>query len=196
MTAYSVTDISNFFIDYYKRSMDPVNLQRVQMFVYFAQVESLVRLGRPLFEDEIRAYSSGPAVSRLNVYYEDAGNAPIDVYRDYDKSKLEPEVRDLLMDVAVYYNQYSTSQLMIKTYIAGGPWEYMYTKDSTGCPAIDNGMIRDFYADKPRVPNHIDYMMQVINDSSPQISAMSKLQESASANTYTNREISETWESY
>lgn len=164
MTAYHVTDIANFFINYYKNSVDPMTLSRVQLFTYFAQAESLARNDRLLFEDEIRAYSTGPAVTRLYVYYEGAGNMPIDIYKTFDPSIFDEKDLDVLQDVAIYYNQFSTSELMIKSFITGGPWEQYYTKDSTNMPAIDPSSIKEFYAARPRVPNYIDFMVHMLED--------------------------------
>ena len=161
MARYAVTDVSNFFIDYFARSVDPMTLPRVQMFVYFAQAESLRRSGMPLFNDEIRAYSTGPAVTRLNSYYEGCGNEPIKVYKDFDRSKFSSQDINLLMDVATHYNAYSTSQLQIMTFVKGGPWEQVYTQ-GTGMLTISNELIRDFYLDQPPVPSYMDTVYMAI----------------------------------
>jgi uncharacterized phage-associated protein len=164
MSRYKVTDISNYFIDYFSRSVDMMTLPRVQLFVYYAQAESLCRWGRPLFDDEFRAYTTGPAIPRLNAYYEEAGNRPIDVYRDYDVNIFSRQDLELLMDVATYYNKFSTSQLQIMSLSRESPWEQVYSGPNE-IVAIDNSLIMDHFLSKPRVPSHLTVMLQAINDS-------------------------------
>jgi uncharacterized phage-associated protein len=195
MARYAVTDISNYFIDHFARSVDPMTLPRVQMFVYFAQVESLRRYGQSLFDDEIRAYSSGPAVTRLNAYYEGAGNDYIKVYRTFDKSKFSRQDLNLLMDVAVYYNSFSTSQLQIMAFVKGGPWEQVYSEGSEMLP-ISNEMIRAFYSDQPGIPSYIDTVYLAI-ESCCGVNTMPALglDESIEAPTlYTEDAIMGTWD--
>jgi len=192
MTAYSVIDVSNFFIDYYKRSVDPMTVPRVQLFLYFAQAESLARNGRPLFDDEIRAYENGPAVTRIYAYYDGAGNEQISTYRDFDPSVFSKEDYDLLMDVAIFYNQYSTTQLMIMSYAAGGPWEYAYCKGGP-TSAMEPSSIRDFFIDQPRIPNHMEFMRAAI-DSAGTWNIAALKDATSSSQVYTTSEISGTWE--
>ncbi len=163
MSTYRVTDVANYFVDYYSRSVDPVNLPRVQLFVYFAQAESLCRFGRPLFDDRFIAYTSGPAIARLNDYYNEAGNMPISVYGKYDPKVFSFEDAQLLMDVAVYYNKFSTTELQLMTYAKGAPWEQVYSNPNE-MAYIDNSLILEYYLSKARIPSYYDVMLEKIND--------------------------------
>lgn len=192
---YSVIDVSNFFIDYYSRSVDPMTLPRVQLFLYFAQAESLCRFDRPLFDDEIRAYPDGPAVTRLYYYYEGALREPIKVYKDYDVSVFSHEDHQLLMDVAIYYNMYSTSQLQIMTYAKGAPWEQVYPT-GTNMPAISNDIIKAFYSPLPRIPNYLHHILGVMEGACetvgmPNLSIDNRIETSSA---YTENEVQDTWE--
>ncbi len=194
MTLYTVTDVANFFIDYYSRSVDPVNLPRAQLLCYFAQAESLCRNGRLLFEDTFRAYSWGPGLTRLEFYYEGAGNMPIKVYKEYDPELFDEEDRQLLMDVAIFYNKYSTMQLQILSYENGGPWLTVYSKGSDLLD-IDNGLIKDFYSKCPRIADYREQVRELISSSYPacSISALNKEEDSPTV-VYSDNESSCTWE--
>ena len=193
MKPYSVIDVSNYFIDYYKRSVDLMTVPRVQLFVYFAQAESLCRFGRPLFLDEIRAYPNGPGCSRLYAYYEGAGNNPINVYKDFDISIFEEEDLQLLKDVAIYYNTYSTSQLQIMTYAVGGPWEQSYIQ-GTDLRAIEPSIIKEFYESKPRVPDYHSTMLQAISNACDICFMPNSKPASESTTINTMDEVTQSWE--
>lgn len=190
---YSVVDVSNFFIDYYSRSVDPVNLARVQMFVYFAQAESLVRTGEVLFEEEIRAYATGPAVARLNVYYEECGNMPISIHGDFDRAIFDKADRQLLMDVAIYYNQFSTSELQIMAYSDKGPWEQVYSQ-GTELLTIDPAIIRDYYMDRPGIPRYQRFVTSKVDEACGRIKTGSDVLQKDPAFVYSNSGFSKTWE--
>jgi len=194
MTLYAATDIANFFIEYYSRSVDLMTLPRVQAFCYFAQAESLCRHGRPLFEDTFRAYSYGPGLTRLEFYYDGYGNSPIGVYKEYDPKIFDKEDRQLLMDVAVYYNMFSTSELQIMTFANGGPWEQVYSK-GTNMLDIDNNIIQEFYEKLPRVPDYKSQMWQAISSScSIEIMPVVHAEEERPTVVYTEKEVSRAWE--
>ncbi len=163
MTAYSVMDVANFFIDYFKKSVDPMTVPRLQLFVYYAQAECLARYNRTLFADEIRAYATGPAVTRIYAYFDGAGNEQItSTYGSYSVSKFDEIDRNLLLDVAVFYNQFSTGQLQIMSYHTGGPWAETYGVYGDKLAAIDPSVIKEFFLLRPRVPSHMDFMLATI----------------------------------
>ena len=194
MTLYAATDVANLFIDYYSRSVDPVNLPRAQMLCYFAQAESLCRNGRPLFEDTFRAYNWGPGLTRLEFYYEGAGNMPIKVYKEYDPRIFDMEDRQLLMDVAIYYNMFSTSELQIMTYASGGPWEHVYSMGAD-LSDIDNSLIQEFYGRLPRIPDYKEQVKEIINTTchTDLFSVLTKEEDSPTV-VYSDNESTCSWE--
>ena len=194
MKTYAAIDVANFFIDYYGRSVDPMNLPRVQMFCYFAQVESLCRNGTPIIEDTFRAYPTGPALTRLEYYFEGAGNKSIDVYKNFDKSIFSKEDLQLLMDVAVYYNSFSTSELQIMTFVKNGPWEYVYSQGSTMLD-IPNDYIKAFYERLERVPDYRNMIWAMIHQSCD-VETMPVLSAEEPQHTVVNTitEVSPAWE--
>ena len=194
MSTYAVTDVANYFINHYRNSVDPMNLPRLQLFLYFAQAESLVRNGIPLFKDEIRAYPNGPAVTRMNFLYEEAGNSPIDVYGTYEDSMFTKSDLNLLLDVSVYYNKFSTTELIIMSYTRGGPWEQVFNKDSTHACTIDNDTIRTFHMDLPRIPSFMDVMLGSLGYDGVSCQASFNCDSDAATKVYTSTEMSDTWE--
>ena len=194
MTTYSATDVANFFIDYYGRSVDPMNLPRVQLFCYFAQIESLCRNGTPIIEDTFRAYPTGPALTRLEYYFEGSGNMPVKVYKEFNKDIFSSEDLQLLMDVAIYYNTFSTSELQIMTFVNKGPWEYVYSQ-GTGLLDIDNEFIKAFYERLPRVPNYKEQLWAAIHGScDTEYMPVTHIEESKPTVVNTPSEVMDTWE--
>ena len=64
---HSAIDIANFFIDITQSKEEGyLSDLKVNKLLYFAQAWSLVRLGRPLFDESIEAWPLGPVVP--NVY--------------------------------------------------------------------------------------------------------------------------------
>ena len=194
MSTYAVTDVANYFINYYRKSLDPMNLPRLQLFLYFAQAESLVRNGTPLFRDEIRAYRTGPAVTRINFLYEEAGNSPIEMYGKYDETIFAKSDLSMLLDVAVYYNKFSTTELTIMSYTRGSPWEQIYTRDPTHVSTIDNDTIRTFHMDLPRIPCFMDVMLSSLGYSGLSSETVAINDDESATKVYTSTEMTDTWE--
>ena len=147
-------DVANFYIRLFKDSDDPMTKVRLQRFLYYAQAESLVRLGRPLFEENFRAWHSGPVVPRVGAKFKDYANgAPIlETVGDYDIHVFRPEEIEILMDVAGYCGRYSTAALSTKTQVKGGPWDAVH--DSDGEPkVISKKSIKAYYSKNEPIPH-------------------------------------------
>ena len=121
-------DVANFFVDLANNTVEEcmTNL-RVNKFLYFAQAWSLVRLNKPLFEEEIQAWQLGPVVPSVYRAFQPCGYDRIkDVATDYSLEAFSPEQIELLLDVARYYGQYSSTKLIDMTHEKGGPWDEVY----------------------------------------------------------------------
>ena len=78
-----VIQIARYFVhqnDKDKKGLSPLKLQKL---LYYAQVWNLVKLGRPIFKDDIQAWVHGPAIPHV------WGS-----FRDYNFSIEHPEITD------------------------------------------------------------------------------------------------------
>jgi uncharacterized phage-associated protein len=117
---YTADDIANWFMATLDRSAgDAVTHLKLQKLVYYAQAWSLALLGRPLFEEDIQAWTHGPVVPSLFQRFRDFGwhaLPPPDSVPD-----LEPEVEELLGDITLTYGEHSALKLEELTH-GEAPW--------------------------------------------------------------------------
>ncbi len=117
-------DVANFFVDVANNDEEEymTNL-RVNKLTYFAQAYSLIRLGRPLFEEDIKAWRFGPVIPSVYQAFQTCGRDRIkDVFGSYDVSRFSDEELELLVDIMREYGKYSVSALVDLTHKPGAPW--------------------------------------------------------------------------
>lgn len=90
----------------------------------------------------------GPVLDSVYQTFKKYGKDNIpSVYGDYSNAKFLPEQVDLLLDVAREYGRYSSSGLVEKTDILGGPWQQVYKE---GCNAvISKQSMREYFLNQP-----------------------------------------------
>ena len=117
---------------------------RVQRFLFFAQAESLVRLGRPLFEEDFVAGDHGPMIAAIAECSEDvpAGRPIRDVSAGFDIHAFTYEELEVLLDVSAECGRYSTSELGRMMASCG----FSKPLCDTGDAAIPKDSIRDLYS--------------------------------------------------
>ena len=151
---YRAIDVANFFVDYFRDSDDPMTKLRLQKFLYFAQGESLARFGRPLFDDKIKALKLGPAVTAIDSEYP-KGKGPVKIVGDYDPHIFAMEDLELLLDVAVFYGNFSNAALVKLSHEENGPWAAVHRP--TGPPAvITQDSIREYFESRDGIPDALD----------------------------------------
>ena len=116
-------DVINFIILYSEESQDPLTNMRLNKFLYFAQGHSFKVLGRPLFNDDFKAWEYGPVIPEVYHQYRDYGKGPIDSIEDYNPDALSSDEVNFLLDVLYEYDKYSTGKLVTLSHINGGPWD-------------------------------------------------------------------------
>jgi uncharacterized phage-associated protein len=96
---------------------------RLNKLLYFAQGHALEQLGSPLFDADFEAWEFGPVAPDIYHKYKYCGNNPISAVDDeFDPNGLPPELANLLAEVSVKYEQYSTSALIGISHQPGSPW--------------------------------------------------------------------------
>jgi uncharacterized phage-associated protein len=137
-------DVANFFIDLFKDSDDPMTHLRVEKFVYEAQAWSLVKLGKPLFEEEIEAWRYGPVIPSVYNTLNFCGRDMIyDTKGEFSGSAFSHEQKMLLINVARKLSKYSVSGLIEKMHIPDGPWATVYMEGENR--KIPKRSLSDYY---------------------------------------------------
>lgn len=128
MKKFSAMDIANFYVQLSQDlpEGDITNL-KLNKLCYYAQGWSLVRLGRPLFDDEIQAWKYGPVIPSVYHTYKVCGENPIaEPASRFDEAEFDTDELNLLIDVYMTYGKYSPGQLVSMTHAAGGPWAEVF----------------------------------------------------------------------
>lgn len=143
-------DVANFFIDIANKNPDAdkqemTNL-RVNKLVYFAQVWSLVLNDKPLFDETIEAWQHGPVVPSVyqafKKYQKEGITEPCG---QYSHLQFTSDEIDLLTDIILNYDQYSSWKLADLTHVIGGPWDAVYSEDKSHIPITQESM-KNYYA--------------------------------------------------
>ena len=156
-------DVANFFINEFKDSDDPMTKVRLQKFMYYAQAQCLVRLGRPLFNEDFQAWRYGPVVPEVSSKFmrkwdgepirRPAGSLDLRVFA--------PDEIEIMMDVSKYCGRYSTAALSERTHVANGPWDLVH--NDIGEPAIiEKSSIKEYYSKNEPIPSFMDDVISTL----------------------------------
>ena len=113
---------------------------KLQKMLYFAQATHLAIFDRPLFEDEIQAWSLGPVVPSVYRVFKDSENQPIDPNAGECNN---PEVEKFLNVIWQLFGKYSASELVDMTH-RHKPWLSVYKEDVQNIP-ISQEAIKAYY---------------------------------------------------
>lgn len=151
-----VLDVANFFIDIANTAEDDcITNLRVNKLLYFAQAWSLVRLGKPLFEEDFQAWKFGPVVPSIYQEFKDYGKNNIDsVKGDYSIDSFTEDELDLLMDVLREYGQYSSPALVDITHGVGTPWAKVFKDRANN--VISKESMEDYFEKKEPLKSFYD----------------------------------------
>ncbi|MDO4493821.1 MAG: DUF4065 domain-containing protein [Clostridia bacterium] len=134
----------------YFAAQDPdgerMTMMRVQKMLYFAQGHCLAEYNTPLFPDEIQAWKHGPVVP--NEYNkaereEDGSYAAYPIDDNFSIDEVPMKEFDLLLNVFVEYNKYTTSALVGLSHAADGPWFRSYSKGKNTTISVND--IADYF---------------------------------------------------
>lgn len=113
---------------------------KLQKMLYFAQATHLALFNKPLFEDEIQAWSLGPVVPSAYFAFKGAQNEPIDASLG---NCSDEEVEKFLEVVWKLFGKYSASELVEMTH-RHKPWLDVY-KDNVQNIPITQESIKSYY---------------------------------------------------
>lgn len=143
---YTASEIANFYIQLLSplpgNTIDNLKLNKL---LYYAQGWSLVKLGYPLYADQIEAWDHGPVIPAVYHTYKICGANPIEEpIEQFDENKLDGKEIELLIDVYNTYGKYTGWALREMTHKKGGPWSQVYEKGKNH--VISQEMIRNYFA--------------------------------------------------
>lgn len=127
---YSVKALANAILEKAReKSIDITNL-KMQKLVYFAQGFSLALLDRPLFSEEIQAWTYGPVIPVLYNELKRFGSMPLKgVIASHDIiSEKDEEALDLLDNVIERFGKLSAAELVELSHKPGSPWTLAWDK--------------------------------------------------------------------
>lgn len=123
-------DVANFFALCTTHPAWMTNM-RANKLAYYAQAWSLVRFGKPLFNENIEAWEHGPVIPSVYHAFSEYRNSPIPTPEDTSfLSNLSEDELQLLVDVAREYDGMSTWQLRNMSHSKSEPWAQIYDRNA------------------------------------------------------------------
>ena len=155
----NVQDVANFFIEIGQAqaengSGDPVTPLQLEKLLYFAQGWHLARFGKPLFDDDFKAWTYGLVIPDLYHKYKVYGrNGIMREGFPCAAERFTPDEYELLLDVAREYMRYSTSGLVQLSHEKGAPWDMT---DNNG--TIPKEAIKEYFLELEPLPSFDDFL--------------------------------------
>lgn len=117
-------EIAEFFLTMLDLSAgDTMSNLQLQKLLYFAQGFSLAINDKPIFEEDIEAWISGPVVPTVFHAYQKYNNQSLPMPKFLDFDRFSKEENELLLEVFNVYGQFSAWKLRDISYIPEGPWK-------------------------------------------------------------------------
>lgn len=152
---YEALDVANYIVNYCIDIEQPVSNLKLQKLLYYVQAASLVEENRPMFNDEICAWTYGPVVERVYHEFKSYANMNISDYVtgreinygfDYDDQydpydAIEESDGDVIQKVVKSYQGTSPLDMVRKTHNEE-PWKNAYNMDE---PVINKEIIKQYY---------------------------------------------------
>lgn len=123
MAKYTARDIAEYYLccSIDKESGDLISNLKLQKLVYYAQGVHLAAAGKPLFDDEIVAWTHGPVATDLYHAYKDNCDGPVEPTPEYDIPEFDEKTKQLIDEVYRVLGQYSAWKLREMTHNES-PW--------------------------------------------------------------------------
>ena len=113
----SCYDVARYFLSLADEDAgDLISNLKLQKLVHYAQGFYLALYDKPLFEEQIEAWTHGPVIPALYHAYKDFGSNPIPHPTDIDFQIYDEQTRELLDEVYQVYGQFSAWKLRNMTH--------------------------------------------------------------------------------
>ena len=138
----TVCDVTYFIIHHEKK----ITNLRLNELLYYVQGIHLAAAGKPLFDEEIQAWDSGPVVASVYTEYHDQfGNNPVLSEQIAEPKALTLEEQKLLEQVLQEFGAYTGFQLVALVQKPGTPWS---TARARGDHIISKKEMQDYFSKK------------------------------------------------
>ncbi len=123
LAKYTARDVAEYYLccSIDKDSGDLISNLKLQKLVYYAQGIHLAATGKPLFDDDILAWTHGPVIETLYHTYKDNGDGSINPTPGYNIPNFDKKTKQLLDEVYRVLGQYSAWKLREMTH-SETPW--------------------------------------------------------------------------
>lgn len=142
---YKAENVANYLVflasqENQEKEREGITNLKLQKILYFAQAYYLAKLGKPLFNEELKAWEYGPVVREVYNKFKQNKNKPITIEKD--KSTIKEEDKDLLKKIWNTFGAYSASRL-VEIVHNHAPWkEASVSTDKV----ISNEVIKNYYS--------------------------------------------------
>jgi uncharacterized phage-associated protein len=142
---YPALIVAKWFIAWAEAEDDEISNLKLQKLLYYAQGHHLAERHRPLFADQIQAWSHGPVVPTVYHAYKDCGRASIELPQDdpFTWDEVDGDTADLLSQVWNTYGGYSAGRLRNMTH-GETPWKTHFRPDTLGIVIPQDEIERHF----------------------------------------------------
>lgn len=125
---------------------------KLQKLLYFSQGVSLAEFDKPLFNDNIEAWSYGPVIKSVYDEFKKFGREFISLNMSdneinciLNKVLSDYETKSVLNFVYENYAGYTAWKLVEMTHQQGSPWHITWMKNKGNIGIIDNSIIKEYF---------------------------------------------------
>lgn len=142
---YSALSVAKYIIDYSTTDVSNLKLQKM---LYFIQGFALAKLDRPLFPDEIEAWTYGPVVPNVYREYMQYGALPLRGVSVFSEQIEDPSIKNFLNSLIDSMSSYSASDLVKMTHVPESPWHKTWMNGSGRFSCIPKELIMHYFKKK------------------------------------------------
>jgi len=150
--------VANFILDYCDskgRTLTNVAMQKV---IYFCHAWSLIKLNKPLVNQNFEAWQYGPVLQYLYHEFKEFDRSPITSRahamnmktgrKEIASQEFDQQTTELLKEAVDFYSPMSPFYLVELSHVEGGPWDKVWNNGGKVNPGmqIDNKAIAEYYA--------------------------------------------------
>jgi uncharacterized phage-associated protein len=108
----SARDIAKYFLYRAEKDEERLSNLKLQKLVYYAQGLHLALYGKPLFNEEIEAWTYGPVIPELYHEYKINGANGIPGDIEFDLDSIDQDTRVFLDEIYTVFGQFSAQRLV------------------------------------------------------------------------------------
>jgi uncharacterized phage-associated protein len=149
---YPALTIAKWLIAWAEAEGEELSNLKLQKLLYYGQGHHLAEEHRPLFPEQIQAWSHGPVVPEVYHQYKGCGSSTIELPTDdpFTWDEVDRKTADLLSRVWNTYGGFSAGRLRSMTH-SERPWQAHFRPDERGIVIPDSEIEHYFSGRKNRV---------------------------------------------